>query len=183
MLAEVATEFGDVRASSRRMASAPRQGTPSPIRTRCRPGKRPSRISPPIVSTAHQPTAWRSAPISGARLISCCRDSTSASTRQLDLALGHAGGGQAGRAPGSARNRAQRARGGGARLRAVQALDPPRDRDAAGRALAPARERESTARAARTGVTRASVRRYDGRMTKHPLGRELFWFTVTGGGC
>jgi 5'-nucleotidase len=29
--------------------------------------------------------------------------------------------------------------------------------------------------------TRASVRRYDGRIvpTKHPLGRELFWFTVT----
>jgi hypothetical protein len=29
--------------------------------------------------------------------------------------------------------------------------------------------------------TRASVRRYDGRIvpTAHPLGRELFWFTVT----
>jgi 5'-nucleotidase len=29
--------------------------------------------------------------------------------------------------------------------------------------------------------TRASVRRYDGQIvpTKHPLGRELFWFTVS----
>ena len=53
-------------------------------------------------------------------------------SRQLDLALGDARGGQAGGAPGDAWDCAERAGGSRARLRAVQAVDPSRARDAAG---------------------------------------------------
>ena len=63
-----------------------------------------------------------------------------------------------------------------------QAVDPPRARDAARTSVSLPLVNVNLPREPRGLVwTRASVRRYDGQIvpTKHPLGREFFWFTVT----
>ena len=60
-------------------------------------------------------------------------------------------------------------------------MDSASARPAPERIDAAAGQREFSARAQGIVWTRASVRRYDGQIvpTKHPLGRELFWFTVS----
>jgi 5'-nucleotidase len=103
---------------------------------------------------------------------------------QCDLALGHAGRGEAGGAAGGARDRRQHAGHGsgaeGVEIRNPQALDEAGHRGGAGSARSPLGECHLPSRPAGLCWTSQSFLHYDGKIVPgiDPMGRHHFWYTV-----
>ena len=179
-LAEVASEFGTVRivAPDVERSSTGHAITASrPLSYRQTKHRQPQGL--PRQRHAGRLRRARRAPLGEGRR-RAVRPEPGPQPGQLDLALGHAGGGQAGRAARAARHRAQRA---GRHEPDFEPFKPwirqvletllPDDPLPLVNVNFPREPR---------GLiwTRVSVRHYDGRIvpTKDPMGRELYWFTV-----